>query len=389
MPEDPPSDSSPAKEAPSTTNVSGGVAVSSNTTNIGRDVVGRDKTEITNVYITLDEAFADASAASATVGTGLLALRELMQRSSQARDALITLREGFRDASAQVAKLGNYKDLHDLLHQLEFSCYNGLRREVIPRFPDDEAAAIALDQYVLDMDLIVNRLRQVLTRPSAPQEALGWIKDVASSRDELREASETRDAKILKEACSQVRRVLALQPTRINALLTQAADELRLHQLSLDLMVASNRLAAMRLEPDQMSRFRLGVEALGRLDQGLMTLIGAHHRWQDLDNLLRFLDSQLEMDLADLQWSWEDVQSKVEPLCSSIMEDWVIELSKAGANLQMALSSDVPVRVKRCFRNYYAQVSQRFFMIDRDLKSLCDDMQQIGEPLAAVMEMMV
>jgi hypothetical protein len=387
MSEDPLSDLSLTEETPSITNVSGGVAVHSDATTIGRDVVGRDRFETTNIYLTSDAAFDLGFAASAVVGKGLLALRELMQRSSQVRTALISFQADFRDASVQVVQLGTYKDLHDLLHRLQFNCFNGLQ-QVALRFPADEIALDELDQYEQNMVEIVDVLRQVLTRSWVPREEAGWVEDIALSCVELRQVGETQDAQLLKKACWRLRRLLTLQPPRINALLNRVAHELRFHELSLALAAVSDQLATMDIEPDRMSRFRLGVEALGGLDKGLMTLVETHHHWQAIENELRRLDSSIDKDLVELQMSWEDVKSRAEQLCSNSIEDWAVRLCGEGVSLQTALSSNAPLKVKRCFRSYYTQASRRFFMIDLQLKSLCDEMRQIGEPLAAVMEMM-
>src|SRR6185503_10702936 len=46
---------------------------------------------------------------------GLFALRELMQKSRDVRIAVIAFRTDFRVAHEQVDRLGDYKDLHDLL----------------------------------------------------------------------------------------------------------------------------------------------------------------------------------------------------------------------------------------------------------------------------------
>src|SRR5689334_18599769 len=56
--------------------------------------------------------------------SGLVALRDLMQRSSEARIAVIEFQTDFKVAREQLDQLGDYKDLHDLLHNLQIHCYD-------------------------------------------------------------------------------------------------------------------------------------------------------------------------------------------------------------------------------------------------------------------------
>jgi len=50
---------------------------------------------------------------------GLQALGDLIGRSPQMRAALFAFRADFQAACTQVDVLGDYKDLHDLLHRLQ------------------------------------------------------------------------------------------------------------------------------------------------------------------------------------------------------------------------------------------------------------------------------
>src|SRR5581483_3694865 len=55
---------------------------------------------------------------------GLAALQQLM-KDDDVRDAVGDFQSDFKGAASQIEILGMYKDLHDLLHTLQFQCYKG------------------------------------------------------------------------------------------------------------------------------------------------------------------------------------------------------------------------------------------------------------------------
>jgi hypothetical protein len=57
------------------------------------------------------------------ISQGLDALSVLMQ-APHVRAAVFTFRTDFQAACEQIDVLSNYKDLHDLLHTLQFQCFN-------------------------------------------------------------------------------------------------------------------------------------------------------------------------------------------------------------------------------------------------------------------------
>ena len=123
----------------STTNVSGGVNVDAGQVDIGGDVVGRDKVETAGGHIIHAAAGATVIVGGLpdVIGQGLTALHELMQRSPDVQTAVIVFQSNFQAAHQQVDILADYKDVHDLLHRLQFHCYSGVV-QAAPRFPGDE-----------------------------------------------------------------------------------------------------------------------------------------------------------------------------------------------------------------------------------------------------------
>lgn len=317
---------------------------------------------------------------------GLLALRELMQHSRDVRIAVITFRTDFSVVHEQVDRLGDYKDLHDLLHHLQFHCYNGIA-QAVTRFPNDDLTLDNLTDYALTLEGIVEELKQVATRASMPKQELAWIDDVGLAKADLRSAVDDLDEGLLKKVIWRLNRLLATQPARINTLLNHLARALRLPALLSALARVCDTLTSLDLDADKVNAFQSGIDALSKLNQALSSLVDNHDHWQALDVELRRIEASIDRDLIELEMSWPDVKLKAEPLYTAYPDEWASALKKESDALDEMLSGNNPAKVRRGFRSYQRRATDRFYRVDIDLKALCGDMRQIGIPLASVLEM--
>jgi hypothetical protein len=369
-------------------NVSGGVNFDADRVDIRGDVIGRDKVESAGGHIIHAAAGATViiGAPTETIGTGLFALRELMQHSPGVRGDGFAFQADFRAARTQIDLLGDYKDLHDLLHRLQFHCYNGVVQSAL-RFPSDDIAVDNLTDCALTLDGIVTEFQAVLARSTVPQQETHWIDDLVAAKADLNAALDELDEKLLKRVIWRLNRLLTTQPGLINKLLNQTARVLRLSSLIEALARICDRLTSFDLDAGKVAQFETGVSALRQLDRGLMALVDDHDRWQALDLELRRIEGTLEHDLFDLEMSWPDVKAGAERLYVNVTDEWAQALHKESRGLDEALAANNPLKVKRGFRNFQRRVSERFFQIDVNLKALCGDLRQIGTPLASVLEM--
>lgn len=319
-------------------------------------------------------------------GAGLHALGDLIQRSPQVRAALYAFRADFQAACIQVDVLADYKALHDLLHRLQFDCYNVIIKAAA-RFPADETALDDLQDYLLGLEDILEQLREVTRRAAVAASDTAWIGDVAGARDELRRVTEQADAKLLKQAIWRLNRTLSIQPTRVNTRLTEAARALRLQVLVEALAMARDHLAAPGLDADKVRQFQAGLEALDSLGRSLQAQVENHDHWQGVDVELRRIEALIEPDLMELQMSWPDLKAIAEPLYRTQSEEWAIAMSKEAEALDEALAADNPVKTRRAFRNYRNRAGHHFFQVDNDLRKLCGELRPIGEPLTLVLRM--
>jgi hypothetical protein len=323
---------------------------------------------------------------AAQAGVGLQALGDLLHGSAGLRDALYAFRADFQAAVAQVDVLGDYKDLHDLLHRLQYDCYNVIIKAAT-RFPADETALDDLQDYLVSLEDILGQLHAVVKRAAVTPADTGWVADVASARDDLQACTDAAGAKPLKQAIWRLNRTLSIQPTRINTRLTEAARALRLPALVEGLTRANAQLAAPGLDPDKVRQFQAGLEALDRLSQNLSARVETHDRWQGVDVELRRIDALIEQDLTELQMSWPDLKVMAEPLLQAQDEEWAVGLLKEAEALDEALATDNPVKTRRAFRNYRNRAGHRFFQVDSDLRRLCGELRPIGEPLTVVLRL--
>lgn len=335
------------------------------------------------------------AAAGATVIIGapveaassLMALTELMQNSPAVQKAVIEFQVDFKVAHEQVDNLGDYKDLHDLLHHLQFHCYNGIA-QAVTYFPNDESTLNILADNELTLEEIVVDLRQVAERPSVSKLEMAWVEDAHLAQTDLHNAIEALDKKVLKKTVWRLNRLLATQPARVNALLNHSARALQLPALLNALTNLGAHLDALDLDQTKVTAFQAGLAAMSKLNAGLILLIDEHDNWQRLDVELRRIEASLDHDLTELEMSWSDVRSRAEPLYASRAEEWAIALKEEGSALDNALSADInPVKVRRSFRSYQRHATYQFFQVDKELKELCGDLRQIGAPLASILEM--
>ena len=321
--------------------------------------------------------------AEKSAGDTLNVLPGLMER-GEVRRLVATFRTNFQAAGQQIDLLVQYKDLHDLLHKLQFRCYNVILQEA-PRFPADDLALDNLLNYEVTLQDIVAELRNVAGRNVIPASELSWIDDVAQAATVLNTAVNQIDPEALKRTIWLLKRIIALQPSSINQRLNAAARALRLDALVEAMTQINTTLNNLHLEADKVAQFTAGVAALRSLNKRLMALIEAHNNWQTLERILSRIEDVIVYDISELTFSWPDVKAKVITLSQGSKGDRVQLLNEDGANLDDALTAQNPALINRYFRRYRQRAGNHFYQVDVALKNLCEELRQVGQPLASVL----
>lgn len=382
-------DLQPDAVSPSGSVQQGGVSIGENaqiTVGSG-DVTGRDKITAGGHVI---QAGAGATiivgaVPTAQVGDGLRALNDLAKRSNAVREAIVTFRTEFAEASRQIDVLADYKDLHDLLHQLEFECYEMLAAAA-PEFPDDVDPS--LSKYQVKLEDIADQLGQVAGRGTAAKQDTVWIARLTTLPDELDKALNDSDKKVFDNVLRRLKQTLDIQPSQINTRLNSAARALRLPSLAQTLSQVRDHLGSQSdLDADKLNQFQSGVNALVNLGLALEKLVDDQDGWQAAEALFNRIEDLLAVDTSELEMSWPDLKAMTAPLCAGRTDKPALGFLKEAAALDEALALANPERMQDSFRKCRARAGQLFYRIDLDLKRLCGELRKVGEPLAAVLRL--
>jgi hypothetical protein len=326
-----------------------------------------------------------APAERGSLGRGLQALAGLMQDAA-VRAAVAEFRSDFAAAAEQVELLGAYKDVHDLLHTLQFQCYRGIAQEA-RRFPDDETAREILLDHQLTLQGLVEHLVELTGAPRFPPADATWVRGLSDAAQELARALDTRDPTGLKRVVWQLDRVLSVQPAHINTRLNAAARALRLPSLVEAMTTIRAQLDGQDLDAARIQQFGTAVGTITALSEEVQVLVGDHDRLQALDLELRRIRAGLRDDMEELRLSWPQVKDLTAAF-ETRTEEWTVALTREGRLLDQVLVSDDASRIRQGFQRYYSVASDRFYRVDLALKRVCEDLRSAGEPLAFVLDIL-
>ncbi len=328
-------------------------------------------------------------AVSQSAEEGLKVLISLMGN-ADVKAKVATFEADFANASEQIELLGYYKDLHDILHELQFACYNyltGIIRDA-KSDPDNPSIWDNVVNYELSLrEKVVTRLHRVGERNPSGHSKQDWIPRLLGDLDALFEAIEQNDAFGVEKAIKPIQRVLAQKPVPINASLATAAEALRLSRLVVALTDVSQCLNKAQLNSEKVNKFTDGVKALNGLKESLNGLKDSHNEWQEVDGILRLVDGSIAIDDSELKDFWPELKQKIEKQCEGFDEDWAALLRKEIEKLEKAMAEADSVRIRRCFQSLKSRANSRFYQVDLALKEVCEQLRKVGEPLTKVWEM--
>lgn len=313
---------------------------------------------------------------------GLTALHELMD-AADARNAVRAFEAEFQEAVGQIDVLGVFKDVHDLLHTLQFRCFDGLARQA-PRFPADDLAREIITEHGVTLEETIVRLDAVTAHRAFDDGKPRWIADLRDARAQVLAALDAGSAEPLKIAVRCIDRVLAVQPTRINTRLTDAARALRLRDLVSELSQVHAQLSAAGLDAGKLSEFETGINNLQQLGLALRQLVSDHDRWQELDVELRLAKNALHAHTEDLGSSWPRLKAQLLPLCGS-EDPWAARLNGECVKLDVAVAGGDLGSQRSTFIQVHSQAATRFYQVDLSLQRLCESLREIGTPLTGLL----
>jgi hypothetical protein len=316
------------------------------------------------------------------IGDGLVALRALMDMPA-IYAAVASSRDQFPEVLRQIATLSRYKELHDQLQQLE-ACAQVLDTDR-QRLQSDPLAWRALSRSEPDL---YDRIDAVLALPSTGARDALWTRKLGNAQREVRAAVEACDATLLNQAANRIDDVLGTVPWQINTRLVEVASGLPLPALVQNLTTIAERLDQVELDAAaqrQSAVFLQSVSALDQLSARLTQLVGWHNLFQELDNELRRVESDLRLDSEALALVWPDLLLLHQQICDEATAPWAQRLRTQGDELAKGLAAADTNRIMMLFWRYRSQVSQSFNIVDTDLLGFCKELEQIGASLDSVL----
>lgn len=302
-------------------------------------------------------------------------------RSPEMRNGIVAFQTDFQATSDQIKSVNNYKQLHDLMQQLEnryFLLYNDQRR-----LPDDDGA---WDSILLNEPELRSKIDDLVSAANYGEldaTETRWTHQLEEAKQELTTAIEDFELENLKSATRLIYRVLNRQPARINAQLVATASNLRLEALVEALQTINSKLSAIesvsaRELIDQSAK---AIDALSRLNTQLKSLIQEHNALQEIDDELRRVESTLSQNIDELEDAWYDIDPMVKSLCETSQSSWVNALQKAAKELGELLAAGDDVAVRRQFRRFRSHVGRSFRQVDMSTLALCQELQTVGSSL--------
>jgi hypothetical protein len=327
---------------------------------------------------------------TSSVNRGLEALADFMRTDPAVRDEVVKFQSDFNGVRDRLNKLQDYKSLHDLLHNLQVQCVNGMLSDV-RQFPDDAEASGRLVDYSRGLDELVEQLEQVTSSASFPREELTWLPSVKESQQLITEGLDDNDAAKLQSALRLLRRVLDMQPPRIDKRLTAKADDLRLDRLVEAMTTIRDRVVHRGLDPTKFSEFEKGARDLDDLNVNLKGLVVDHSRWQDADMQIRQIQGRPLQDIQDIDdWVgyWQYLHDLMQPLYKDRTDSWAERLRKEAEKLDAAIQVRDLAKIRQSFGRYRGDANQRFHAADKDLKTLCDELRDVGDRLDSMLNLL-
>ncbi len=315
-------------------------------------------------------------------------LRELMEI-PLIKTAVIKFKIEFAAISEQLEILATYKDLHDLLHNLEFQCYQGILREA-RHFPEDFTSMSILESYGQNLQDIIADIESIIAQKNTASAGVTWHQDLTQALNLLQNAIEQEDKRMLQKAIWFINRIIASEPMQINNYLVSTSRVLRLPSLVKAMSSILNKIIDSQLDSSKINKFKDSVTSLSKLDRTLKSFVSSHDSWQRIDVELRRIETVTAntSDLFELEMSWSDLKEEVARQYQDCQESWAVALQKAAERLDLEISTPNSLKVKQCFNYYRNLASQRFNKVDRELRNFCGNLREVGKTLDYLLEMM-
>jgi hypothetical protein len=319
---------------------------------------------------------------------GIEMLVDAVRQEPAVRIEAMKFRVAFRTAYKRIGTLGDLKELHDLLHEIQIRCYNPLNDQVTraPRraVRPEDSWWDEIAGYDAELAGSVGWLRSFCERTTLDAADVEPLRDLIGVQRELHDAVRNGDFQRLRGISRTLQRIIGQQPARINGALEGAARDLPLEDLIEAIGGIRDTFRSVQIEESHGGELDRGREALVRLKTGLDRLIDIHKRWQTVEDSLQMLDRQLDRETLDAYWP--PVRQAVFELTGESEDPLVGQLRESCSRFDQAVDGSDRGQVRRSFTALRHLEIRRFYNVDRELLNLCGELRDLNEPLADLLE---
>jgi hypothetical protein len=302
------------------------------------------------------------------------------------RDALARFRENFEESRSHLTQLATYKEIHDLLHMLQVTYFNQIVSN-LARFPDDDAACADLDEHAIGLESLIASLEATVRLHAFLRTVERAVADLKLVHAAVTQALAARSKPELQQAVKRLGSVLAVQPTLVNSKMLVAAQSLRFAELAKAVAAVRDHLQASAAQ-DVAEALASGAAELRDKAGYVDAMVNDHDRWQLLDIEVRRIATSVELRLDEFRDDWPRLRELTDELLEGSYEQWASDLRADMNAVEAALGGDDGRVIQRNFRRYRRRAAERFFRVDVNLKSLCDQLVVVGDTLKRTLETM-
>jgi hypothetical protein len=314
----------------------------------------------------------------------LRTLPDLMREDSAVREALLVYRVRIENLVGRIDRVIAFKAVHDHLHNVQLRCYDPVVADA-RRLATDDTVADNLEGYADDLLGTVEDLRKLDENPIFTSSRLTFIDTLQRAYETLSAGVQARDAARILRAANLINHVLAIEPTKTDVRLFEAAEALGLEAVSEAVSFVVERGTSGGMDEAKLAPMREARDVLEGLDENLRMLVRSHNLWQEVDVVIRRIDSNLATDTFELTDAWPELRSDIEVLSASASET-AKSLRKGAQAIDAAIAANDQTAMIRAFRLFRQKAATRFFRLDRELMSQCDELGEVGKPLAYIVE---
>jgi hypothetical protein len=329
-----------------------------------------------------DSASAEEDARLA--GEGIAAFKSLLDDPA-IRVKVEAIRAEITETRDHLRVISAYKELHDLLHDLQTGCVKHLMNGAAC----SDADKVQWDDIELAQEMICVELEKregVAASAHIPEADAAWLSKLHKLADDIEQAVMDEDLKLLQSRARKVSSLVANCLAKMNTRLNEKARNLHLAPLIDGLSGIASSVDGGEGKAEDVDHFLQGLGALKRRKEKMEKLVKEHDAWQEVEDEMRLLNESVTGDdLDDLKMDWDERKCQVQGLYESPDTPWVVRTEKYARKLDEAIEGDLESKMKSAFEAYYRQTRLRFVKVDKDLKDLTQEMRSIGDGLSDVL----